>query len=234
MLAVAVQRVHDEGLQLDYSNIELEDLIRAAGVPRSTVFRIWPDRSSFVVDLVRALFEADPGFDTGFDGETLALLNGAAEASDLSRPAADRGIALRAVIRATAAHNVVAVEGTAAYRAYRTVAAAAAGGAGGRGDEQVRLLLAELVDRYVDRMSELYRALNDALGLRMRDGVTERDLSLAIMAVIEGMSDHRRIDPPAFDAPRRVDLGPEGVQDWDLAGLAVYGVYATLTQPAAG
>jgi len=40
MLAVAVDRVRDEGLLLDYANIELEDLIRTAGVPRSTVFRI--------------------------------------------------------------------------------------------------------------------------------------------------------------------------------------------------
>ena len=87
-----------------------------------------------------------------------------------------------------------------------------------------------LEDRYVDRMSALYAQLNAAVGIRMRDGVTEGDLALAIMSVIDGMADHRRINPPFVDRARRVDMGPEGPMDWHLAGLAVYGVYAAFTE----
>ena len=233
MLDVAVERVKAEGLLLDYANIELEDLIRVAGVPRSTVFRIWPDRVAFVADLVRALFEADPGFETGFDGETLEILHEAlGRPSDRVRSVEDRQVALRSVIRVTVAHNIVAVESSVAWRAYKTMSAALASGDAVPGGDEIRALLSEIEDAYVERMAAMYGHLNEAIGIRMRAGVTEQDLALAIMSVIDGMSDHRRINPPFIDRPRAVALGSDGEQDWHLAALAVYGVYSCLTETA--
>jgi len=231
MLDVAVERVKAEGLLLDYANIELEDLIRAAGVPRSTVFRIWPDRVAFVADLVRALFEADPGFDTGFDAETLHFLEQAVTANgDPLRTAEERQVGLRDALRVAVAHNITAVENTIAWRAYRTMSAALSSGDAVPGGEDIRALLSEIEDRYLSRMAEIYRGLNAAFGMRMRDGLSERDLAVAVMAMIDGMSDHRRIDPPAIDAPRTIVLGPEGARDWHLAGIAVYGIYSAFTE----
>jgi AcrR family transcriptional regulator len=231
MLEAAVERVKSEGLLLDYANIELENLIRAAGVPRSTVFRIWPDRMAFIADLVRALFEADPGFEAGFDGETLGMLQQAFGApAGATRSAEEKQVALRAAVRVAVAHNIVAVENSMAWRAYKTMSAALASGDAVPGGDEIRTLLGEIEDRYVDRMSALYAQLNAAVGIRMRDGVTEGDLALAIMSVIDGMADHRRINPPFVDRARRVEMGPEGPMDWHLAGLAVYGVYAAFTE----
>ena len=231
MLEAAVERVKSEGLQLDYANIELENLIRAAGVPRSTVFRIWPDRMAFIADLVRALFEADPGFEAGFDEKTLDTFQQAlGTASGEERSADEKQVALRAAVRVAVAHNIVAVENSVAWRAYKTMSAALASGDAVPGGAEIRTLLGEIEDRYVDRMSALYVQLNAAVGIRMREGVTEGDLALAIMSVIDGMADHRRINPPFVDRPRTVDLGAEGPTEWHLAGLAVYGVYAAFTQ----
>ena len=234
MLEAAVERVKVDGLHLDYANIELEDLIRAAGVPRSTVFRIWPDRAAFVADLVRALFEADGGFDMGFDVHTLEVLQHAI-ARGADAPPHERAAILRDLLRAAVTHNMVAVQGTVAWRAYRTLSAALSSGDAVPGGDGMRALLSEIVDRYASNMAEVYRAINGAFGLRMRDGVDERDLSLAIMAMIEGMSDHRRINPSMVDAPRTIVLGPEGARDWHLAGIAVWGIYEAFTQtdPAA-
>lgn len=231
MLAVAVDRVKEEGLLLDYANIELEDLIRTAGVPRSTVFRIWPDRVAFVADLVRALFEADPGFDSGFDGETLQHLEQAVtgDPEAMSTPEG-RQVALREALRVTVSHNMTAVEHTVAFRAYRAMSAALSSGDAVPGGEEVRALLSEIEDRYLTRMAETYRALNGAFGLRMREGVDERDLAVAIMALVDGMSDHRRINPAMVDAPRVAALGPEGPREWHLAGIAVYGIYTAYTE----
>jgi AcrR family transcriptional regulator len=236
MLDVAVARVKAEGLRLDYANIELEDLIRAAGVPRSTVFRIWPDRVAFVADLVRALFEADPGFDTGFDDETRRLLEQAVAAEpaadpDAARTPEGRQAALRDALRVAVAHNMAAIETTVAWRAYKTMSAALASGDAVPGGDTVRALLSEIEDRYLDRMAEIYRGLNAAFGLRMRDGVTERDLAVAVVAMVDGMSDHRRINSEMVDAPRIVALGPEGTREWHLAAIAVSGIYSAFTEP---
>ncbi|MFC0196635.1 hypothetical protein ACFFIR_07150 [Microbacterium arthrosphaerae] len=234
MLEVAVERVRAEGLQLDYANIELEDLIRAAGVPRSTVFRIWPDRVAFVADLVRALFEADPGFDTGFDDSTRDVLQQAMAREAPATDATPDGppAALREALRVTVAHNMAAVEHSVAWRTYRTMSAALASGDAVPGGEDIRALLSEIVDRYLGRMAEIYRGLNEAFGLRMREGVDERDLAVAVMAMIDGMGDHRRIQPTLVDGPRAVALGDEGPRDWHLAGIAVYGIYTAFTEPA--
>lgn len=232
MLQAAVERVQAEGLLLDYANIELEDLIRAAGVPRSTVFRIWPDRVAFVADLVRALFEADPGFDTGFDEETRGVLQQAISADPEAMSTAEgRQAGLREAVRVTVAHNMVAVEQTIAWRAYRTMSAALASGDAVPGGDEIRELLSELEGRYLDRMAEIYRVLNDGFRLRMRSGLTERDLAVAVMAAVEGMSDHSRINPSLAGAPRRLTLGPEAPSDWHLAGIAVYGIYTAFTEP---
>lgn len=227
MLETAVERVRAEGLRLDYSNIALEDLIRVAGVPRSTVFRIWPDRGAFVADLVRALFEADPGFDTGFDGETLALLQDviAESAGPASREARDA--ALCRIIRVAVEHNITSVDDSVAYRAYKSMLTALASGDAVPGGREIRALLFEIEQRYIDRMAELYRQLHAALGIRMRDGLDERDLALAVMATIDGMTDHRRIDPEMVDVPRRVTVGTAEPADWHLAALAVCGIYST-------
>lgn len=231
MLEVAVARVKAEGLLLDYANIELEDLIRTAGVPRSTVFRIWPDRAAFVADLVRTLFEADPGFDTGFDAETLKALQQAA-ADCAGAPVGERQAILRDVLRRAVAHNIAAVEDTIAWRAYRAMSAALSSGDAVPGGDGIRALLSELEGRYAERMGEAYRALNEAFGMRMRDGVSEVDLAIAVMAMIDGMSDHRRINQAMVDAPRTVALGPEGSCDWHLAGIAVWGIYTAFTESA--
>jgi AcrR family transcriptional regulator len=235
MLDVAVARVKAEGLQLDYANVELEDLIRVAGVPRSTVFRIWPDRVSFVADLVRAIFEADPGFGTGFDGETLALLDRAVAANaEAMRTPPGRDAALRDAVRTAVAHNMAAVENTLAWRVYRTISAALASGDAVPGGAAIRVLLSDIVGRYLDRMALIYAELNGMLGLRMREGLTERDLALAVVALIDGMSDHRRIVPGLVDGARPVELGPEGVRDWHLAAIAAYGTYLAFTERAPG
>lgn len=233
MLEVAVARVKAEGLQLDYANIELEDLIRAAGVPRSTVFRIWPDRAAFVADLVRALFEADPGFETGFDDETLGFIEHAVtDSAEAASSPEEQQTALRDVLRVAVAHNMASVEDTVAWRVYRTISAVLSSGDAVQGGEDIRAQLAEIVERYLERMAETYRALNAAFGLRMRAGLGERDLALAIMAMIDGMSDHRSINPPTVDAARSVLLGPEGPREWHLAAIAVYGIYTAFTVSA--
>ena len=233
MLKVAVERVHAEGLLLGYENIELEDLIRVAGVPRSTVFRIWPDRAAFVADLVRALFEADPNFGTGFDPPTQSLLDEVLTANaDAMRTVEGREIALREAIRVTVAHNMGAVETTAAWRVYRTMSAALASGDAVPGGENIRVQLAEIVDRYVERMAEIYRVLNGVFGLSMRDGLSERELAVAIVAVIDGMGDHQRINPARIGRPFDIALGPEGTREWHLAAIAVYGVYTAFTETA--
>ncbi|KHK95147.1 hypothetical protein LK09_19750 [Microbacterium mangrovi] len=231
MLDAAVNRVQHEGLRLDYANIELEDLIRIAGVPRSTVFRIWPDRIAFIADLVRTLFERDPGFDTGFDEQTRQLLDQVVEMGAHASSDEERQGMLRDTLRVAVAHNMQTVENTVAWRAYRTMCAALVSGdvPGGAG---IRTLLVEIEARYLDRMAEIYGGLNAAFGLRMRDGVTERDLALAIMAMIDGMSDHSRIDPAAVDTPRVVALGPEGTREWHLAGVAIAGIYTSFTESA--
>lgn len=231
LLEVAVARVRREGLLLDYANIELEDLIREAGVPRSTVFRIWPDRVAFVADLVRALFEADPGFDTGFDADTRQMLDGAAGVVGAADTREERDAALREALRVTVAHNMAAVEDTVAWRAYKTMSAALSSGDAVPGGAEIRRLLSEIEDRYLDRMAQIYVGLNAAFGLRMRAGVTERDLALAVVAMIDGMSDHRRINPAVVDPPRQVALGPEGVREWHLAGVAIAGIYSAFTEP---
>ncbi|MDF2992044.1 MAG: hypothetical protein K0S37_2558, partial [Microbacterium sp.] len=57
-------------------------------------------------------------------------------------------------------------------------------------------------------------------------------LAVAIVAVIDGMGDHQRINPARIGRPFDIALGPEGTREWHLAAIAVYGVYTAFTETA--
>ncbi|PPH71197.1 hypothetical protein C5C90_15000, partial [Rathayibacter sp. AY1D4] len=52
LLDAALAVVRAEGLRVGVAHLPLEDVIRSAGVPRSTVYRIWPTRQAFYDELI--------------------------------------------------------------------------------------------------------------------------------------------------------------------------------------
>lgn len=233
MLATAAERVRHEGLTLDLAEMDLADLIRSSGVSRSTVFRIWPDRAAFVADVLRRLFDDSAATPTGFDEETLGIVERViADHAALMSTRDGRHVVLRIAAREAMRHNFTAVSTSASWRTYRMLLAVASASDRSLGGPGIRGLLQEIELRYLDRMESVYAGFNRAFRRAMRPGVSERDLGIMVASVIEGLVDRSALLPALVGPPRPVALDDEDVQPWHVSALAVYSLFMTMTEDA--
>lgn len=231
MLAAAVERVRVEGLALDFANVNLEDLIRSSAVPRSTVFRIWPNRGAFIGDLIRAIFEDDAGFEAGFDEATQDVVVGVVQGRQAEMSTIEgRRRVLREASRQALLHNVAAVERSAAWRTYKTALAAVVSSKESFGGDDIRDVLRQIELRFLDRMHDVYALFNELFHRQMRLGVSERDLAILIASIVEGIADRRQLIPEHINRLRLTPVEGEEPHEWHLAALSVYGVYVTMTE----
>ena len=61
MLDAARDVVATSGLTVSFDHLPMEEYIKKAGVPRSSVYRIWSTREEFVADLIGEVFSAARG-----------------------------------------------------------------------------------------------------------------------------------------------------------------------------
>src|SRR5690606_4665978 len=79
MLAAAVEMINETGLAVSLEHLRFEDVIRAAGVARSPVYRRWPSEDLFLSALLRELAR---GADAAAGGESESRLGVAQAAAE--------------------------------------------------------------------------------------------------------------------------------------------------------
>lgn len=248
MIKAAADIVREQGVMISLEEIAMDDVVRRAGVPRSSAYRIWPYKGDFVTDLL--LEFAGPNWmgTAAFDEETLrtaarVLL---ADWTLLKTAKGRRALTLEAVRRAVE-RNLIAIESRADWLVYTALVATARG----TGDDETRQQLAAELERaerqFVDTMADFYGEMTKILGIRPRPGVTLRHIAAAGAAVVEGLAMRRNILHANKDNPRRVHgtwslaevvetpLSGPGVDGqeapWQLAATAFMGILDALTEP---
>lgn len=175
VLAAASTVFERTGLTVGFDHVRLENLIRLAGVPRSSVYRIWSSRDEFVADLVVELstrHRADVGA-----GPAAIVPPGTPPPG----PAAFR--------EAVAAEAVRQLGATVASTLWRTRLALLASAAAPADDAVRRAVLdslARLEEQRTASAGDHYGRLLDAAGRRMRAGLSVADLAAASNALVDG------------------------------------------------
>lgn len=230
LLAVAVERVTTEGLVVDFPNLGLEDLIRAADVPRSTVFRLWRNKEDFVGDVVLALFRSGPDGD-GVDSATFDALTTLLEENrgELETAAGRRRLLLRST-RVGVALNVEAVTGMVAWRIYRAAFAATNRISDQQDHDRLRERLCQIEDAFLDTMARTYARQFEQFGLRLRPGLSARDFASAAAALVEGIVNRRELLGRAVDEPRSLTVETESSEEWSVSSIALLGLVDAFTE----
>ncbi|GAA1470011.1 TetR/AcrR family transcriptional regulator [Microbacterium thalassium] len=229
MLDAAVRQVKEQGLELDFANLNLEEFIRVAGVPRSTVFRIWPDRRAFVADLISALFESNPEMGQGFDEETFRIVEQviADNADDLRTPEGRVKLIAEAA-RIGGARNLAAVSHSRPWAIQRSILSAAMSGADAVADDAVREALLALEERFRSRMEQMYATWAELFQRRMVPGITPRDIAICSAALVEGIVERRVFSDPL--PPRTLAVGGGEPQEWEIGAFALFAIFITFTE----
>ena len=216
LLDAALVVVRAEGLRVGVSHLPLEDVIRAAGVPRSTVYRIWPTRQAFYDELVAAIPERiltarlDPTSLTAGDSYLHRRL--------ADPPSPDR---MREILVASVSVAIEAnYDNVFASQHWRNFVALI--GAVDSHAEPARAAIREALHsrqvHFIENMAKYYRHTLAEAGLRLRSGRDEDYalLASAISSFIEGLCVARIAAPELVTGP--IDPGRPGSPSLVVAG----------------
>lgn len=213
-------------------DLTMEQVMAEAGVSRSTMYRTWPNKGAFEVDVLTDL--AGPSWQgtAAFDAETIALAYSviADRLHDL-QTLEGRERAMREAIRQAAQRNFEAVIHSPQWRTYVALTATAKTLAEAECRIAVLEALVAAERNFLGKMAQFYQGMADVLGFRLRNpDFTYEQLAAVGAAVVEGMGLRQVIAGEHTGRPVTIE-GPDGPEDWNLAALGFYGLVTNLIEP---
>ena len=214
MFDAASRVIEAQGVTISLEELNFDRLINDADVPRSAAYRVWPYKGDFVNDLLLRYSSPHMRGVGVFDvGSMAAAATIVSDSWERMGDKTGRRAVLLEIVRQAITHNY---EGVARSPDWHIFAALMATARGSSNDETRSRLVAELelADMYwVDEMSNFYAGMSYLIGLRLRPGLSFRQLAVAAGSVIEGLALRRILVDANADNPQR----PQG--DWSLRDL---------------
>ena len=252
MLTAARDLVLASGVTVSLEDLSLEDVIRHAGVPRSSVYRIWSYKGDFVDDLLCHMAGPDWFGAAAFDQDTidLALKVAGDHEQMLGTPGGRCAVAMEAARQAVLRY-FRAIVTSREWQIYIALVATARSAR----DDQARARIGAALDSSqaasITRMAEFYQLMADGLGLRLRSpAYSYTHVAAAAAALVEGLAlrqiladaqdgspGSRTYEHPHLDLEQLINspLPGPGIDGrpavWSLAALAFTGILATFVEP---
>ena len=221
MLATAAQALSREGLTVSLDHIRLEDVIREAGVSRSTAYRRWPNKDLFLGDLLLELAGAsEPMAMTGTQEASDAISAEILAHLDLLTSPQGRMQLAAEVLRKVGVADFRRVIATPQWRTYLALTVSAVSMAEGPLRSQVVETLAASERAFIQGIVHSHRTGHQLLGLRIRPetGLDYTALAQFANAAMRGLVSQAMIRPDV--AEEEFDGKIFGVQDrWSLPAL---------------
>ena len=233
VLDVALERVESTGLAIGFEHIVMDELIREAGVPRSSTYRLWDSKEAFIADLL-AEIAADTSNKLA-DDETLAISERILfDNIDLLASERERSRVMYEVIRVALAHNYRAVIASVAWQSYVGLSATLLSHLESGAREDIDRSLRDGSDEFIERMAEFHGWFSSILGYRLRaewDG-DYRPYAVVISAVVEGLGLRHLGNPALVDAEYRgpATIGGESPA-WSLPAIALVAILERFLEP---
>jgi AcrR family transcriptional regulator len=251
MLTAARDLVLASGVTISLEDLSLEDVIRHAGVPRSSVYRVWPYKGDFVDDLLCHLARPDWFGAAAVDQDTIDLARKVAADHEqmLGTPGGRRAVALEAARQAVLRY-FRAIVTSREWQIYIALVATARSARDDQARARIGAALGGSQAAFITGMAEFYQLMADGLGLRLRSpAYSYTHLAAAAAALVEGLAlrqilaDAQRGNPGSRSHHPHLDLeqlisaplpGP-GIDGkpavWSLAALAFTGILDTFVEP---
>lgn len=225
MLDAAQQHVHkDGGLTLSFDHLPMETFIRAAEVPRSSVYRIWNSHAAFVADLIQDLFDGGD-FADGFDPATRhAVETVFREHIVLTQGTIDqRRSLMREMVRVGVSTNLEAAAASEFRRSLWTLASAIPSIAEGPARDAAVATVREIEKSFLSAMTTFYATMLGLVGLRLREPFTSRHIAVLTNTIVDSFVRRFELDPTIT---RSVFPGP-GIDgepaEWTYAAWSIAG-----------
>lgn len=241
MLDAGREMALETGAALTIEHLRLEEIIRRARVPRSSVYRMWPYKDDYTDDLLCYLAGPGSWFNDRvvFDPETFAVLDRVlTENKQLLATEQGRRALLCEVVRVATARNYQALTESEGWRLHTALIATLSSTRSGEAQQKIAAALEDAHTRSRDSMVGLFGYIAGVIGLRMRDpartaehmmltgGLLVQSLALRNVQVQIGAADI----PAAAHVQRLLNdpipgPGLDGkTAEWTLASFAYLGI----------
>ncbi len=222
------------GAALTIEHLRLEEVIQAARVPRSSVYRLWSYREEYIDDLL--IYLAGPG--SYFSDRPILDPGTAAVAgrvlSDnphlLETPEGRRALMCE-VVRLAAGRNYDELSGSAPWRLHMALIATLGSTRSGAARRRIAAALEDSQVRSRESMVALLRYLADALGLRLKNpAYTFEHVQMAGGLLVQAMA-LRNVQVQAALAEPPGEAGPGGGAEDEQPGQERNAGAPDLTEP---
>jgi AcrR family transcriptional regulator len=229
--------VRRTGLTVSLDHISLEEVIRVANVPRSSVYRRWPYKDLFINDLVKELARAAVPTAAQTDAIVGLIRRLASEHGDLFASSEGRRSLVVEVIRQAALADFEMLHRSSEWRTYLALQATVMSLAEGELREQIRAILVESQRDLIASVATAWETMAGLLGYRLRPelGATFQTLASLLSAGVRGLT-LMAISMPDL-AEERVHgrpLGASEAADWSLPALEIASVAAAFLEEDPG
>jgi AcrR family transcriptional regulator len=232
MLSAARSMLASSGLTVSLDHISFEDVIRAADVSRSTVYRRWPYKDLFFSDLVKDL--ARTATPTLLAGELALIRQIVADHATWLETPGQRHALIVELFRQLSLLDFQALRGSAEWRTYIALHATYLSLADDDLRRQVQAALAESERDHVESVAAAWELMAGLFGYRLRPetGSTFEDLAALLDATIRGlvimsMSMPERVEHRTRASP----FGAAAEAEWSLPALGLASIASAFIEP---
>lgn len=238
MLDAAEDMLAHGGISVGLHHLNMEELIRRVGVPRSSAFAAFGGKDELLTQLMLRMLDPGDRHSLGYSPGTTAAATdvfaryGHLLADENGAPdGAGRSAVLREAVRVSLARNVADTTNSAEWRTFMALSVSVESLPAAQ-QPRVRAALHAAESRFLAEMAELYRTLLEQLGRRPADGVTWLQIAAVGAAVVEGMASKRLVGVAEADGVvTRPGIDGEPVE-WEITALAFAGMLEGLTRPS--
>lgn len=229
VLDTAMMMLGKTGLTVSLEHLGLEELIRAADVPRSSFYRLWSTKESFYADLLVELATSSESYDAMFYPGTQVVAHEVIQQhQDLLATHEGRVAVLREVARVATRANFEYFSKSVTWRTHVTLVATASSLADEETRDRLVASLRETEERFIERTAAFYGDSLAGLGFSFLPGASAELLAGLGAAVVEGMAQRRLVNPDLADT---IILKP-GINgelvEWHPAALGFWGILEAL------
>lgn len=227
MLDAALATVGDRGMTLGFPDLQMDEVIAAAGVSRSSVYRLWKSKDAFIGELLN---EAAAAFaDRLSDDRALrTAIELVASRPDLHSTEEGRRRLILELIRVVLEQNYYSTIDSAAWQSFLATSAALLADDGSESLRRVAETLRRGSDGFVEGMAAFHEAMARLLGFKLRDDFVGGFTLYTVLgsSMVEGLAVRHLSNPAVTD---NFYMGPPTITDepteWAPSAIGFLAIY---------
>jgi AcrR family transcriptional regulator len=200
MLDAARDVVATSGLTVSFDHLPMEEYIKKAGVPRSSVYRIWSTREEFVADLIGEVFSAER-YSEGFDPTAIGAMTHVYQVNlDRLGTSSGRRAVVHEMIRVGSTINFSHLSHSVEWISYNTLFTSLDSIPDGPAHDAVARVVQRIEGQFAHRMALFYADMIERYGASLKPGFTVDQIAALTAMIVEGVSTRVRNSESALDA----------------------------------